>query len=159
MRMEKQGRLLGNSTAVLAILSIGFLAFNMVGIPVFREQVFYERGALSGVEIVMGIGFGLVLLFDVVSLLWVLFRLRQPRDGTSGDKATLVLGLLCLVLLIGEKTMIDEIGREYLLGWEVVGEWIILYIFFTVQLVYNLVILAQLFRANRDSESPMLLTQ
>jgi len=42
--------------------------------------------------------------------------------------------------------MIDEIGREYLLGWEVLGEWIILYVFLTTQLIYNLVILLQLFR-------------
>ena len=148
--MEKQSGLLTNSTAVLAILSIGFLAFNMLGIPIYKEQVFFERQTLASVEIVMGIGFGLVLLFDVASLLWVLLRLRQSESGSIGDKATLMLGVLCLFLFIGEKAMVDEIGREYLLGWEVLGEWIILYIFLTIQLIYNLVILVQLFRGYRD---------
>jgi hypothetical protein len=147
--MESESRLLTRLTAGLAVLSTAFLAFNMVGIPVYKEQVFFERGALSGVEMVIGIGFGLVLLFDVVSLLWVLLRLRQSKDGGIGDRATLVLGALCLVLFIGEKTMVDEIGQEYLLGWEVPGEWIILYVFLTIQLVYNLVLLVQLFRAHR----------
>jgi hypothetical protein len=150
--MEKQGRWLTNSTAVLAIFSIGSLAFNMLGIPIYKEQVFYERGTLSGVEIVMGIGFGLVVLFDIVSLLWVLLRLRQSRDGGIGDKAILALGVLCLFLFLGEKTMVDEIGREYQLGWEVLGEWIILYIFLTIQLIYNLVILVQLFRTHRERQ-------
>jgi uncharacterized integral membrane protein len=45
--MEKQGRLLTNSTAVLAILSIGFLAFNMLGIPIYKEQVCFERSCLA----------------------------------------------------------------------------------------------------------------
>jgi len=43
--------------------------------------------------------------------------------------------------------MVDEIGHEYLLGWEVVGEWIILYVFLATQLLYNFAILWRLFRA------------
>jgi hypothetical protein len=148
--MAKESGLLTRLTAGLAVLSIAFLAFNMVGIPVYKEQVFIERGTLSGVEMVIGIGFGLVLLFDVASLLWVLLRLHQSENGGVGDKATLILGALCLCLFVGEKAMVDEIGREYLLGWEVLGEWIILYILLTIQLVYNLIILVRLFRARRD---------
>jgi hypothetical protein len=148
--MEKHSRLLYNSTFVLAILSIGFLVFNMLGILIYRQQVFFERETLAGVEIVILIGFGLVVLFDIGSLLWVLLRMRQSGEASVGDKATLILGALCLILLVGEKAMVDEIGREYLLGWEVLGEWIILYIFLTTQLIYNLVILSQLFRACRD---------
>ena len=103
-------------------------------------------------EIVILIGFGLILLFDVVSFLWILLRLCQSEEANIGEKVTLVLGALCLFLLIGEKAMVDEIGREYLLGWEVLGEWIILYTFLTTQLIYNLVILLQLFRAYRDRQ-------
>ena len=151
--MEKQSRLLHNSTFVLAILSTGFLVFNMSGILIYKQQVFFERETLAGVEIVMLIGFGLVLLFDIASLLWVLLRLRQSENASIGDKATLILGALCLFLLIGEKVMVDEIGREYRLGWEVLGEWIILYAFLTTQLIYNLIVLLQLFRAYRGRRS------
>lgn len=151
--MEKYNRLLYNSTSLLAVLSIGFLMFNMLGILIFKQQVFFERGTLASVEIVILIGFGLVLLFNIASLLWVLSRLRHSEKASTADKATLILGALCLFLLIGEKTMVDEIGREYLLGWEVLGEWIILYTFLTAQLTYNLVILLQLFRAFRNRRS------
>ena len=150
--MEKH-RLLYNSTFVLAILAIGFLVFNMLGMVIFKQQVFFERGTLAGVEIVILIGFGLIFLFDISSLLWLLLSLRRSEKSSVGDKATLILGVLCLFLLIGEKTMIDEIGREYLLGWEVLGEWIILYTFLTAQLIYSLGILLQLFRTRRDRRS------
>ena len=143
--MEKLSRLLYNSTSVLAILSIGFLVFNMLGTLIYKQQVFFERETLSSVEIVILIGFGLVLLFDIASLLWVLLSLRQSEKASTGDKVTLILGALCIFLLIGEKVMVDEIGREYLLGWEVLGEWIILYTFLTTQLIYNLVIMREIF--------------
>jgi hypothetical protein len=149
-KMEKHSRLLYNSTSVLAILSVGFLLFNIFGTMIYRQKVFLERETLSSVEIVILIGFGLFFLFDIVSLLLVLLRLRQSEKASMGDRATLILGTLCLLLLIGEKAMVDEIGREYLLGWEVLGEWIILYTFLTNQLLYNLIILMQLFRTYRD---------
>ena len=43
--------------------------------------------------------------------------------------------------------MVDEIGREYQLGREVSGEWILLYLFLVIQLLYNLVILRRLYHA------------
>jgi len=144
--MKKHNELLYNFTFVLAILSTGFLVYNMLATLIYKEQIFFEREMLSSVEIVILIGFSLILLFDIVSLLRVLLGLRQSQEVVTGDKATLILGALCLILLLGEKAMIDEIGREYLLGWEVLGEWIILYVFLTTQLIYNLVILLQLFR-------------
>jgi len=157
--VKKHNILLYNSTFVLAILSTGFLVYNMLAMLIYKEQIFFEREILSSVEIVILIGFGLILLFDIVSFLWVLLRLLQSEKVITGDKATLVLGALCLFLLIGEKTMIDEIGSEYLLGWEVLGEWIILYVFLMIQFVYILVILLQLFRAHnaRRSEDKAIL--
>jgi hypothetical protein len=50
--------------------------------------------------------------------------------------------------------MVDEIGREYLLGWEVVGEWIILYVFLAIQLLYNIVILRRVHRARISRRGP-----
>jgi hypothetical protein len=47
---------------------------------------------------------------------------------------------------MGEKVMVVDIGREYLLGWEAIGEWIILYVFLATQLLYNAVILRQVYR-------------
>ena len=57
---------------------------------------------------------------------------------------TLFLGMLCLILLLGEKTMADEIAREYRLGWDTLGEWIILYIMLSLQLLYNIIFFIQI---------------
>ena len=127
----------------------------MPAIVIFKKQVFLEREIISGVEIVILIGFISIFLFNIASFLWVLTRLLRAGEFSGLNIATLVLGAACLVLMFGEKVMADEIGREYLLGWEVLGEWIILYVFLAVQLVYNSVVLVKLFRAYhaRNAES------
>jgi hypothetical protein len=131
----------------LAILCTGLLVYNMVAMPIYKEQVFLERGTIStGGEMVILIGFVLVLLFNIVSFLWMLLRIQKAQRVHGGDLGVLALGALCLILLMGEKAMVDEIGREYLLGWEVVGEWIILYVFLAIQLLYNVVILRRVYR-------------
>jgi hypothetical protein len=148
--MKNYNRLLFTSIFVLAILSSGALVFNMLGIFIYKQQVFFEQETLSGVEIIILIGFGLVLLFDVASFLWNLLRLRETEERGIGGKTALVFGVLCPILLIVGKVMVDEIAREYRRGWEVLGEWIILYVIFAIQLVYNLAVLLQLLRASQD---------
>ena len=110
------------------------------------------------IELVMLIGFGLVFLFDLVSIAWFAARLRtrvheSTRDATTAmaaarwEPAILALGILCLVLMMGEKVMVDEIGREALLGWKTGGEWIILYAMLVTQLVYNIIVIIPLWRS------------
>ena len=153
--MRKYSGLLHNSIFVLAILSAVFLVFNMLGILIYKQQVFFEQETLSSVEKVILIGFALVLLFDVASFLWNLLRLRQAEKVSIGGKAALVFGVLCPFLLIVGKVMVDEIAREYQLGWEALDEWIILYVLLAIQLVYNLAVVLQLFRASRDRRSTL----
>ena len=150
--MKNDSGLLYKPTFVLAILATGFLVYNMLAIPFFKEEIFFERQALAGVEILILIGFGLMLLFGILSLMWVILRLRHSQNVATADRVTPVLGALCLFLLIGEKAMVDEIGREYRLGLGVLGEWIALYVGLTIQLTYNLVILSQLFRVHRTNK-------
>jgi hypothetical protein len=54
------------------------------------------------------------------------------------------LGMICLFLFFAEKVMIDEIAHEYFTEWPVLGEWMILYLLFTIQLIYHLLIFFRL---------------
>jgi hypothetical protein len=147
--MKTTYRLVDRAAFALAILCTGLLVYIMVAMPIYKEQVFLERGSITiGGEMVILIGFVFVLIFNIVSLLWMLSRIR--RAVRKGGRWVFALGALCLILLLGEKVMVDEIGREYGLGWEVVGEWIILYVFLAIQFFYNIVILRRLYRACVD---------
>ncbi len=144
--MKIPAKLLRDSFVGLAILSTGFLMYNMLAIIIFRKQVFLERDTISCAELMMIIGFGLVVLFDIMSLLWIVSGFRYLKEGFAGSKIILFIAVLSIISLFGAKVMVDEIGREYILGWEVIGEWIILYVFLTFHLVYNFLIILKLIR-------------
>jgi hypothetical protein len=146
--MRATSGLVYRAAFALAVLCTGGLVFNIVALPIFKDQVFLERGQIStGGELAILIGFVLVLVFTIVSLIWVSSRIRKAQIVRKGDIGLVALGALCLILMAGEKAMVDEIGREYMLGWEVVGEWIILYAFLAIQLIYNVIVLRRLYRA------------
>lgn len=150
MRMRRG--FLYKSTFLLAILSTGFLAFNMVAMRIFAEEIFSRRHILSPAEVLIALGFGLIFVFNGFSFLWVLLRGRESGDLRFADMAMLFLGAFCFLLLMGDKVMVDEIARECELGWEVSGEWTIVYILLAVQLIYNLLILRRLLRAHRTPQ-------
>ena len=135
----------------LGTLAAGLLAFNMAVIPLSQEQVFVQQDTLSPVEGIILAGFLLVILFDIVSLLWVSLRLLRSKTSIPRDTIALVWGLVCLALLVGVKAMLDEIARESRLGWETTGEWIVMYVGLTVQLSYLLFMLLHVSRSYRPS--------
>lgn len=143
--MIKRGHTLYNSTLILSILSTVLLVYIMLAMPVYKQQLFIERKTFAVPGIVMLIGFGLILLFTIVSIIWFARQVQWGRKVAAVDTVTLLLGILCLIALVGEKVMVDEIGREFRLGWETRGEWIILYIGLSIQLIYNIVIIRRLF--------------
>lgn len=145
--MTKNNKIIYNPISLLSIFSVIFLIYIMLALIIYKEQVFIEQGTISTSEILMIIGFGIILIFNIVSFCQLLWKSLKFGKTNINEKLILVLGGFCLLLLFGEKTMSDEIGHEYLLGWETSGEWIILYVFLTIQLFYNFIIL-RIFKNN-----------
>lgn len=141
-------------TSRLSLLTLGVVAtcclvFNMLATPLHRVEVFLNQDTTDWVEIIILFGFVLVILFTVSSFTWLSYQVRRQKEFTTLDTIALVLGAVCILLLVGEKVMIDEIAREYRLDWEVLGEWIILYLFLFTQLSYNGLMLFRISRTLR----------
>ena len=65
---------------VLAILCTGLLVYNMVAMPIYKEQIFLERGTMTtDAELVILIGFVLIPVFNLASLIWVLLSNRRSQ--------------------------------------------------------------------------------
>ena len=75
----------------LATLCAGSLVFIMAAMPIYREQVFLERGTITpGGQTAILIGFVLVLIFDIISVVWVSAHVWQARSLRAEETWLLV---------------------------------------------------------------------
>jgi hypothetical protein len=143
-----------NLTFVLGILASISVVYNMLAVLIFKEQVFFDHVVSMQFEFLILMGTVFILLFDIISIGWVSHKIHVAKKSSGLDKAALSLGVLCLLALMISKVMADEISREYLLGWETLGEWIILYLCFFIQFFYNIFIFILLRRPFPPQRSP-----
>ncbi len=122
---------------ILSIVSAVFLIFSMLSLLIFNEQIFTHRNGFTIHEYIIALGIGLVVVFDFVSVAWLLLQLKKTSTTLI---FAIIMGILCIILLAAEKTMIDEIGKEYGSEIETLSEWIMLYAFWAFQLLYNYLI-------------------
>lgn len=125
---------------LLDVLSTTLLMFILLGLWLFRDQVFVIGEPLTPATATMLFGFGAILLFDIASVAW----LAGNRGSAPGEIETrtrlLVLGVLCLVLFATDKVMIDEVAHETAAGWTLQPEYLLLYGMLIFQLAYNVVL-------------------
>ena len=118
----------------LGLLDMGSLAFIMVAMPLDAEAVFIHTETLSTAEMVMLLGFGIVLVFNLWSVAWLIRQAKAYEDGAFWSMAA--MGLFCLILMLAEKVMIDEVAHEWQPGGGLETEAVILYVLLLIQLVY-----------------------
>ena len=142
--MNKKRKILFQSTFILNKFSMISMIFIMLLIPLFRKQVFIDRETFSGIEISILFGLLIIALFHIFSLILLYTEIRESNSTVFRKWTLFLFGIFSLFLFIGEKVMVDEIAHEYVAGWPVIGEWIILYLFFSIQLIYHLLVFFQL---------------
>ena len=131
---------LGKTVLWLDVLATPLLLFILAGLWLYRQQIFVTGSPVAGAGLIMLIGFGSILLFNIVSLFW-LGRSRSRATGGRGAGHRLFwLGLLCLLLMAAEKVMADEVAHETEGVWSIQGEYVMLYGMLLLQLIYNLLV-------------------
>ena len=108
--------------------------FILVGLWLYRDRVFTIGNPLGFVGVTMLVGFGSILLFNIVSVTWLSRFLHDKTAILFG------LGVLCLVLMAAEKVMVDEVAHETAVAWSIQGEYLMLYGMLILQLIYNLLV-------------------
>ena len=131
--MEHLKKILKRFLLPAAIISILFIIFS---INFFRHEIFVERDSLSNIEYLVFISFVVIILFLIFSELWMINNSLNRNDFSWNQSIMILFGVACFIMLFAEKVMADEIGREIILGWETVGETIILNVLLLIQLVY-----------------------
>ena len=125
---------------LLDVLSTPLLMFILLGLWLFRDQVFVIGEPLTPAIATMLIGFGAILLFDLASVGWLAGNRHSAPGETETRTRLLVLGVLCLVLFAADKVMIDEVAHETATGWTLQTEYLLLYGMLIFQLAYNVLL-------------------
>ncbi len=125
---------------LLDVLSTPLLLFILLGLWLFRDQVFVIGEPLTPATVTMLIGFGAILLFDLASVAWLAGNRHSAHGEAETRTRLLVLGVLCLVLFAADKVMIDEVAHETATGWTLQTEYLLLYGMLMIQLAYNVML-------------------
>ncbi len=152
--MKKKINALSLLTFAMALLSGGSMIFIIAAVHVYKTELFMNEDPLSLAGAIVFICFSLVFLFMLISFIWQVALLRRLNRASVGKTILLIFGVFSLFLFIGDKMMIDEIGREMKLGWETLGESLILTAMLVCQLIYILTILCVLAKnSGRERET------
>lgn len=138
--MKKNQNLLMKILFPLAILSALFMLVTIAATFLFKEQIFIERETISPIEVIILIGFIFILTFNITSIIFLVNKIKKDGNFVTTNFVLLLFGFFCIAMMLGEKTMLDEIGREMKLGWETTGEVIILTVLLSIQMIYSLLI-------------------
>ena len=111
----------------MRVYSLPFVVFGVIFLFLLILQLDVLVNSFIGLALAAICLYPFVLLYSYLRF----YKIKTTISNKSG---------------IHEKVMMDEIGREYLLGWEVLGEGIILNVFLTIQLLYNALILRKMYR-------------
>ena len=133
-----------NALFWLDALATGFLVFILIGIWVFRDQVFTIGNQFAPVVMIMLIGMISVLLFNIASLFWLSGKRFKSKYRRSTDFVLFGIGILCIFMMMAEKVMVDEVAHETSVAWSLQREYLMLYSMLFLQLTYNLLIGMQL---------------
>lgn len=146
--MNSQERTIGRGLTAVGLVTTAGLVYNMIALRVYRKEFFWIQGEIEWEGyLVMGI-FLVLFLFTVASVLWFTFADREPGASRGANAPLVLFGVLCLIALMGVKVMLDELGREDVIG-AATGEWIVMYVLLIIQMFFNLSVLKRLSPAAR----------
>ena len=161
MKSETQSTIdksLYRTTFILDILSLGALILISIMLNLYGPKLLSDPSSYGMMPTLVFIGFLVILIFNIISFIWILHSIVLKKMIGGFDTIALVYCGLCILLMMGEKTMIDEIAREDQIGWETSGQLNILFALLVVQLLFNFLILGHLYRAlssHRQSTRPV----
>lgn len=149
MRTEVRSTGIQRIFLIVGVLTTVYLTFNIAAIPVTSKLWIFNPGILFPVGWIILTGFVMILFFNISAVIRAACRVLLS-EAVPFDFIALTGGIVCTLLLGGEKVMIDEIARETRLSMGAGGEWAVLYVGLTIQLMYNLFVILHLRRSIRE---------
>jgi hypothetical protein len=130
-----------NNIRVLSIITLLFILYICFSFIIFKRDVFYYRGSVSASELPIILGFMMIMVFNCTSVVWIIINRQLKSYGPFLKVFLLAFCGICFILLVIDKVLIDDIGKQYKENVDFTGEFVMLYTSLVIQLIYTSLIL------------------
>jgi len=93
-------------------------------------------GKLEPLANFIWIGYWVFILYHFSAFLTYIFHLQWFRKINVFNILLLISGIFSFLVIFGNWAILGDIGKEYKEGWDTSGEWIILYIFLVINVIF-----------------------
>jgi hypothetical protein len=145
----------------LTSLGLGFLAVfaltvNCVIFGILYPQVtqFMEMDPnWETYGVVVGINIIILALFQLISMITLLAYLLKQKRTSALLIFAIVTGIISGLMIMGDMALLSDIGKEYQLGWQTRGEWIILFISYGLHILSLVLAMTQIIRSLNEAQA------
>lgn len=146
----------------LAALSFGFLAaaavaFNLVIFAILYPQVtqlLAEQPNWETYGVVAAINIIVIAFYQLISVITLLAHLITQKKTSLLIVAAIAVGIISGLMILGDITLLSDIGNEYEVGLQTRGEWQILFASYGLHLVSLVLGLLVLIRNLNQDHKP-----
>ncbi|MFC2160589.1 hypothetical protein ACFLRW_01785 [Acidobacteriota bacterium] len=154
--MKKKVKISGIITMVFGCITFSWLIFDIFAFQKIRPKTLggYTLGPLEEtLGFFVWLGYLAILIFHVAALITLILLLQYHKKARILIGMTLFLCLLSIFFLMGDYSMLNDIGRESKIGVDVEGEWFILYMITVLHAIFHLFMFATVFVTFRDMKN------
>jgi len=151
--MDKKVKLSSTITLVLGCLSFSWIVYDLAAFEVIRPltAAFQELGPREEtLGAFVWLGYLVLLVFHISAIATILLQLQSHKKSVVLKSFALLFCILSLFALMGDYSLLNDIGKESKIGMEVEGEWFVLYLVTIFHALTHLVVFISLFRSFRD---------
>lgn len=119
-------------------LAFEYIRPKIVNLEIVGEEVF------ALVHFVF-IGYFVLFLFHLAAFLILLLQINHLRRPSFFHRTALLTGILSLIALFVDYSLLSDIGKEYKVGASTQGEWLLLYIILPLHALFTVFVFILIF--------------
>ncbi len=141
--MKKWLKVSSYTTLGLGALSFCCLIYNIIAFEYFRPRTinFEELGPNADtLSLFIYLGLFVMFVFHISAILTTVYQMQLFGSENNIRRVTLIIGIISFMTIFADFGLLSDIGKESRLGWDVKGEWIILYLTLIPQILFYILI-------------------
>jgi hypothetical protein len=141
----------------LGFLSAVALIFNVIFFILYypvATQFLELDPSLESLGVVAALNILVIACFHLASVMTLLGHLILHKQFSPLVISAITLGTISGIMNLGDVALLSDIGKEYPLGWQTRGEWIILFISYGLHALTLILILISLIRNLERNQEP-----